>query len=359
MQIVKRAVSVFCNRVAFPLYQNTIGLCRKKKEVKRKYHFVKDRDNVVIVGVPNHGNLGDYAIYVAERELWKRKCPDKNVIGVSMTDFQHEVAALKSILSKRDFIVLTGGGNLGNQYMDDENIRRTTIQLFPQNRIVMFPQTLYFTEDAEGEQEKKRTAEIYNSHKRLILLARDAYSYQKMQTIFTVPVRLMPDVVLTMMWHHKRERKGALLLLRRDVERKLDSTKEATLERRLLACFKNVKKTDTEISYQEFIRNPEGELARKIEQVGGCELVITDRLHGMVFAAITETPCIVLDNYNHKIKETYSWVSHLNYIRYASEEEQIDSIVRELMSLKQCTYDNEKILKLYENCMQEIMYGQA
>lgn len=34
-----------------------------------------------------------------------------------------------------------------------------------------------------------------------------------------------------------------------------------------------------------------------------CELVITDRIHGMIFAAITGTPCIALSNY--KIKGTY------------------------------------------------------
>ena len=35
------------------------------------------------------------------------------------------------------------------------------------------------------------------------------------------------------------------------------------------------------------------------------ELVITDRLHGMIFCYITKTPCIVMPNNNHKILMTY------------------------------------------------------
>ena len=44
--------------------------------------------------------------------------------------------------------------------------------------------------------------------------------------------------------------------------------------------------------------------------------MITDRLHGMIFAAITGTPCVVLQNNNHKIKATYeSWLRPLKHIR--------------------------------------------
>ena len=68
-----------------------------------------------------------------------------------MTDFQHEIDVLKKMLNKKDVLILTGGGNFGNQYMDDEKIRRLVIQKFPQNKIIMFPQTMYFTNDAIGE----------------------------------------------------------------------------------------------------------------------------------------------------------------------------------------------------------------
>ena len=36
------------------------------------------------------------------------------------------------------------------------------------------------------------------------------------------------------------------------------------------------------------------------------KIVITDRLHGLIFSKITSTPCIAIDNSNNKIRETYN-----------------------------------------------------
>ena len=46
----------------------------------------------------------------------------------------------------------------------------------------------------------------------------------------------------------------------------------------------------------------EEKIEEMLKKYRKCQLVITDRLHGMIFAAITSTPCIALGNYNHKIK---------------------------------------------------------
>ncbi len=33
------------------------------------------------------------------------------------------------------------------------------------------------------------------------------------------------------------------------------------------------------------------------------KVIVTDRLHGLIFALITNTPCIVISSYNQKLKE--------------------------------------------------------
>ena len=53
-----------------------------------------------------------------------------------------------------------------------------------------------------------------------------------------------------------------------------------------------------------------------------CKVVITDRLHGMLFAAITKTPCIVTKSLDYKITGTYEWIKDLNYIKFV---EQLDT----------------------------------
>ena len=46
-------------------------------------------------------------------------------------------------------------------------------------------------------------------------------------------------------------------------------------------------------------------IVNKLKEFAGAQLVITDRLHGMVFCYLTNTPCIVFSNYNHKVLGTY------------------------------------------------------
>ena len=35
-----------------------------------------------------------------------------------------------------------------------------------------------------------------------------------------------------------------------------------------------------------------------MSEIGKRKVVVTDRLHGMIFCAITGTPCVVFSNYN-------------------------------------------------------------
>ena len=49
------------------------------------------------------------------------------------------------------------------------------------------------------------------------------------------------------------------------------------------------------------------------------EIVITDRLHGMIFAAITGTKCIVLNSKSPKIKGCFEWIKDLKYIYFLNE----------------------------------------
>lgn len=58
-------------------------------------------------------------------------------------------------------------------------------------------------------------------------------------------------------------------------------------------------------------------------------LVITDRMHGMIMAAITNTPCIVMESLDKKILGSYEWIKKLEYIQFvdhANENEVLDML---------------------------------
>lgn len=327
------------------------------REIKKKYDLRKKVKNIVIFGTPNHGNLGDYAIYLAEKRLLEEYQPDSHVFDINMAVFNREVETLTKLLKKDDVLILTGGGNLGNQYMDDENIRRKVITLFPNNRIVIFPQTIFFTDDIIGQKEREISRGIYNRHPHLLIAARDEFSYMEMKKTFSSKIYLVPDVVLTWGSLPSLNRSGALMVLRSDVESTLLDKQISILENYLGSKFSRVEKTDTVIDDAIAVEGFKEALYQKWKQFQQAELVVTDRLHGMIFAAISQTPCLVLNNYNHKLKETYKWVKNLGYIQFLTDMNSLEESIDQLKLIDNCKYDMEKTKGIYNDFLKEIFYG--
>ena len=50
------------------------------------------------------------------------------------------------------------------------------------------------------------------------------------------------------------------------------------------------------------------EIKKLFKEIQESELVVTDRLHGMISSYINNVPAIVFSNYNHKIISSYEWV---------------------------------------------------
>ena len=94
---------------------------------------------------------------------------------------------------------------------------------------------------------------------------------------------------------------------------------------------------DTLIDEEEFIYEDRYNILLKLlNEISQLDIVITDRLHGMIFCYITGTPCIAFDNDNHKISETYKkWLEETcNYI-ILLEDNSIDILIDSISKLKQ------------------------
>ena len=60
------------------------------------------------------------------------------------------------------------------------------------------------------------------------------------------------------------------------------------------------------------------------DQLRRAEIVVTDRLHGMIFCALTGVPCIALDNSYRKVSGAYDWLKPLEYIHYIKDVSELD-----------------------------------
>ena len=292
----------------------------------------------ILFQTPSHTNIGDHAIAEAEIEFLKKSFPHVDIIEINQCYHFDVLPKLIGKLNTSDIIMLHGGGNLGNQYMHEEHIRRSVIEAFPNNKIIIFPQTIYYTNNEIGEKERKITLELFNKHLNLNLIAREQVSFDLMKSYFPKnKVIMTPDIVLSMDKSKPTEaREGVLMVLRNDDERTLTDEFRQQLDALANKFFKKI--TYSDMHYYKGSRT-EGErreiLDFKFKQFKQAKLVITDRLHGMVFAAITGIPCIAFSNYNQKVSGTYSWIQDLNYIRFVSTDVNIEKEINDLLFLKE------------------------
>lgn len=300
---------------------------------------------IVLIGVPEYGNIGDIAITYAETKFIKDNFGQYELVEILEDDVKTRIEEIKNIISDEDIIFLQGGGNLGDEYVSFEETRRIIVSTFPNNKIVIMPQTIHFSTTKIGENELEKSKQIYNNHKYLTIIAREEKSYEIMKNEFyKANIILAPDIV---MYLDKTdiggERNGATLFLRNDAEKVLTEEETKEIKNTVSKYYKKILNKDThigdEIKITKEIREKMLEL--KLQEARSAELVITDRLHGMIFAAITSTPCIAFGNYNHKIKSSFKWLKDFKYIKYVEDISQLEEAIKELKELKQVRYNNE------------------
>lgn len=299
---------------------------------------------LIIMGIPHHGNLGDNAIALAEESMLKQNFPEYEVYQVPEKYLFTCVDKVQKFINDDDIILLHGGGNIGDTYLVPEEGRRKVIQLFPNNKIIVFPQTAYFENDENGNKQLEISKEIYNKHRNLTILAREEKSYHFMKEHFyNAKVYLTPDIVMCLKKTGNENRKNILFLFRADKEKTLKKEEETKIKEIINNYYGEYLLSDMHLG--EDVINMGGNIRQlaledKFKEFQSSKLVVTDRLHGMIFAAITETPCIVLGSFNHKITESYKWLNNLEYIKFCNNINNFEQLIIELAEIKNKTYDN-------------------
>lgn len=313
---------------------------------------------VYIIGTPEHENLGDSAIAIAERIFLSSFLKDNRIKEITAPEYRYNNTIIKKHINKKRLICGIGGGNIGNQWYSDELIRYQMLSDFPYNPIIIFPQTVYFTKDANGKKAFDNSKIHYEKHNNLTIAAREKESFKYLKTLYLNPKIIMaPDIVLSTYMSdygvsiHQRSR--VLLVFRNDAERAM---REEERER-IIDYLKNNKMNYcyTDMYAVENV-NKENRMTlvkKKLEEFASADLVITDRLHGMIFSAITDTQCIVFGNYNQKVKGSYDWIKELSYITYVNGiQDAINALCRiketNKKKRKYASYNKEKIMPYFD-----------
>ncbi|QJD92078.1 exopolysaccharide biosynthesis protein [Duganella dendranthematis] len=132
--------------------------------------------------IPMHDNIGDLLIMQGTLAFFKKK-------GLSPKTTSTASGFDPSWVEPGDILVFHGGGNFGDLYTNINDLREDIITRFPNNRIVMMPQTIFFSSEAKRD----RSASIFRRHPDVHIFIRDRVS-QGIARLFSDHVYLVPDM---------------------------------------------------------------------------------------------------------------------------------------------------------------------
>lgn len=314
-----------------------------KKNVFELPDNITDEPIVYLFFVACGRNMGDHAIVKAEEEFIRNELGSKvNIIEIVTSQAESAILKLRGRIRSKDLIVLSGGGYIGDEYIEVYRPLRRILQFFTNNKIIIFPQTIYF----HGKKRETNFFRLCPKCKNLVIFVREKKSYEILKQ-YGIKSELIPDIVLSQPIREHKKTLNVLLCLREDVERGL-SENDTRIIKDAANQYGSVLITDT-VEIKEFKQTERFEyLNNKLEQFSNSSLVMTDRIHGMIFAYLTNTPCLVFGNYNHKVEYEYEWLRISPKIEFLKK---IDTVtLNEAINrvLSNAGYTNQSLCGQYE-----------
>lgn len=305
----------------------------------RIFRFKTQEKRILYFGVPMHPNLGDQAQKYCIRNWIRENYPDYEILEIPTRIVVDErfkfINILKKNVSKKDIIIFQSGYCTHDIEPSKEDLmHRIVINNFPDNRMLMLPQTVFF----QREDRREASSKAYNLAKHMLFLARDAVSYDMAKSMFTnVKVELYPDIVTTLIGtrKYKSKRAGVFLCMRRDCEKYYS---DAEIEKlcHMLQRKCEVYRGDTTLDNCNpywLDRHLEEKIDEVLNQYAKYKLVITDRYHGTIFSLIAGTPVVVIKTKDHKVSTGVNWFKGLyDYVYFASDLREAYEYAEKIMS---------------------------
>lgn len=324
---------------------------------KQKYNFEDNKKYSVIFCAANYQNLGDIAITIAQKNFLKKVLPDREIICIPPEDTYMACRAVLQVSPQNILITLIGGGNNGSLYNFIERPRRYILKKLKQYRIISFPQSVFYERNIKGILYYKEFQNLCNKCDDLSLIGREESSYLIYKQIHNQSF-LIPDMVFlecnTSIVPIDKRKDKVIYIFREDKEKSLlyeeqekviHITSEYFEEKEIYDTCSIIKKNNQEILLQEYL-----------EKISQAKLIVTDRLHGMIFSYITRTPCIVITISNNKIESTYStWLQNQNFIKLCQSNQIQDEYKKrldEILSLDVIKYQD---MNVYYEKLKEII----
>jgi pyruvyl transferase EpsO len=293
----------------------------------------------ILLDIPYYANIGDVLIWQGALDFFKT-LPYKCLYSSSVNNYR------KPEINKETIILLQGGGNFGDLWYRHQIFRKKILQSFPDNMIVLLPQSVYFKDKSMMNED----AEIFSQHKKLTMCFRDRYSLNIANKYFPNSRNiLVPDMAFYMdisLWskYLKPVEADRVLFLNRNDSEKNDSqlyeivpsnaeirdwpTMEKTgisillfkiaqaILRRIDGILStNLNNTVSDCVYQKFLRKYY--IRTGIRFLSAYSYVYTTRLHVAILSVLLGKKFAFFDNSYGKNRGLYeAWLQDVDGIKF-------------------------------------------
>ena len=303
---------------------------------KKFYNLNNTSKRIVLIGSPEHQNIGDHAISIAEMQFFHEHFKNCEVIEITGNTFRKAKKHLLKKIKPDDLIVLTGGGLMGDLWPEEENMIKDILSCFSNNPIIIMPQTVYFSNIPAADKEKIILKQLCNDCKNLTVFCREQNSYSFFNNYVGTDAFLFPDMVL---YFDKKNmnlnREYFSFCLRKDIEEDINNHTNVYEH---LEKYVKVKEISTVADVHISLNERDKYFLEILGEIAKSKILITDRLHAMLFAYITQTPCIAIDNLSKKVSGVYKWIENCGYIKILENCKDLDELMQQLIE-----YDFSKV----------------
>ncbi len=308
---------------------------RRRREILNAYIRDGLGARFLLVDTPIHGNIGDQAIALAEKRWLESEFGAGSYYEITAEEIEGLEEGIARICPESQLVLVHGGGFLGCLWPTEERRFRRILKAFRKQPMIVLPQTVTFDMlSASGRRFFEQSRKAYSNHSNLTFCFREKKSAMFMKEHMPeLDALLIPDMVLSLrMPCSPCSRDGVLLCMRRDHERALDGAALERIRSEMALAYpgQRIGTTDTVVEREVPVSNREKEVRAKLDQFSRANVVVTDRLHGMVLAILAETPCIALNNGNGKVEAVYEWVDAIESVQFV---ESVDDIEKALATL--------------------------
>lgn len=295
-------------------------------------------NDYVLWDCPYYSNIGDTLIWEGERTFLKE-------LGYRCLGYASDITCTFPKLPSNVIILLQGGGNFGDLWRRLQDFRLKVIRYYPHNRIVIFPQSVYYQDITLMQEDARVMAE----HKDVTICVRDTDSYELIKNNFKNPVLLVPDMAFyissAIIARYKRNEGEKVLFLKRTDKELVSASysieeKESSVE---IRDWPTIEKTPLFMvflykllglcSYLEKLRMLKNALSwftnvyavqlcrplllkRGIGFISAYKFIYTTRLHVMILSILLGKECSFFDNsYGKNVALYNTWLKNLTGVK--------------------------------------------